>query len=292
MLHDSLTHPIHDPSHGEDRWKERVFTLWDELADFEASRGHIARNHLLQVLSDLVGATNAEWIGFMKLDEAPEGDPMLGWRPRLVQNCPDDPVASERIRQAIREMERGKPDQTAIRAAQRTGQFRIESLDEMVEDSWFESRGFQEFYADIGRASSLWICIPVCDRAEVHLGLHRGPERPAFGEAERSILRFCLRGLRWFYRQQMLNEGIGVVQAPLTEAERMVLRGLLDGLSEKAIAEVVNQSRHTTHGHVKRIFRKYGVRSRSELMALWLRGSFGPSGKTDCPEAVTRAAEG
>ena len=72
----------------------------------------------------------------------------------------------------------------------------------------------------------------------------------------------------------------------------MVLRGLLDGLSEKAIAEVVNQSRHTTHGHVKRIFRKYCVRSRSELMALWLRGSFDPSGKTDCPEAAARAGEG
>jgi DNA-binding CsgD family transcriptional regulator len=42
------------------------------------------------------------------------------------------------------------------------------------------------------------------------------------------------------------------------------------GLREKQIAEQNNQNPHTTHDHVKRIFRKYGVSSRSALMALWL----------------------
>ncbi|WP_454610343.1 helix-turn-helix transcriptional regulator [Labrenzia sp. MBR-25] len=47
-------------------------------------------------------------------------------------------------------------------------------------------------------------------------------------------------------------------------------RRLAQTQSDWRIAEQNNQSPHTTHDHVKRIFRKYGVSSRSALMALWL----------------------
>ncbi|MGI3166867.1 LuxR C-terminal-related transcriptional regulator [Pseudooceanicola sp. 200-1SW] len=270
MLHDTLNEPDAAPGELLNRWHDDVYALWDQLADFEASRAPEARQHLLKTLIGLTGARTAEWVGSARIEEPGASDPMLGWRPRLLDAWPVDPVAFERIRQAIREMEKGDPDQTAVNAARGAGRFRVHSLEELVDTEWFQGRGYAEFYRDIGRSDSLWISIPLCDYAEVHVGLHRGPDQPVFSPRDREIATFSLRGLRWFFRQQMLTEGMGIVPTPLTEAERLVLRGLLDGLSEKAIAEVANQSRHTTHGHVKRIFRKYGVRSRSELMALWL----------------------
>lgn len=49
------------------------------------------------------------------------------------------------------------------------------------------------------------------------------------------------------------------------------LRSLLSGDSEKQIAAALGLSQHTVHVYVKAIYRKYGVSSRGELLARWLR---------------------
>jgi DNA-binding CsgD family transcriptional regulator len=65
------------------------------------------------------------------------------------------------------------------------------------------------------------------------------------------------------------GEGLGVASAPLTPTERRILQGLLQGVDGKADRRRRGaESPH--HGHVKRIFRKYGVSSRNALMAPWL----------------------
>jgi DNA-binding CsgD family transcriptional regulator len=48
---------------------------------------------------------------------------------------------------------------------------------------------------------------------------------------------------------------------------REVLAWLLNGLSEKEIAVLLRLSRHTVHGHVKKIYDRYGVESHPQLMA-------------------------
>lgn len=45
------------------------------------------------------------------------------------------------------------------------------------------------------------------------------------------------------------------------------LRALLRGLSEKEVAAELGLSRHTIHEYVKALYRRFGVRSRSELLA-------------------------
>ena len=50
----------------------------------------------------------------------------------------------------------------------------------------------------------------------------------------------------------------------LTPAERAVADGLLRGLSDREIAEARNCSRHTVAKHVTAIYRKLGVRSRTQ----------------------------
>ena len=53
----------------------------------------------------------------------------------------------------------------------------------------------------------------------------------------------------------------------LSPRERETLDLLLTGQSEKLIAASMGLSVHTTHDHVKSVYRKLGVRSRAELMA-------------------------
>ena len=50
-------------------------------------------------------------------------------------------------------------------------------------------------------------------------------------------LGFVMRGLRWFHRQQLLSHGLLIANAALTPAERRVLLALLDGHTEKQIAQ-------------------------------------------------------
>jgi FixJ family two-component response regulator len=54
--------------------------------------------------------------------------------------------------------------------------------------------------------------------------------------------------------------------------ERRVARLLLTDQKEKQIAHALGLGFDTTHNHVSEIYRKFGVRSRAGLMALWLGG--------------------
>ena len=62
-----------------------------------------------------------------------------------------------------------------------------------------------------------------------------------------------------------------LVAAHLALHEKKVLQLLLTEATEKQIAEQLGLAVSTTHSYVTLIFRKFGVRSRAGLMALWLK---------------------
>ncbi|WP_269792840.1 PAS domain S-box protein [Stenotrophomonas sp. Iso1] len=66
-----------------------------------------------------------------------------------------------------------------------------------------------------------------------------------------------------------IEELLGV--ARLAPHEKKVLQLLLTEATEKQIAEQLCLAVSTTHSYVTHIFRKFGVRSRAGLMALWLK---------------------
>ncbi|MEB3334605.1 MAG: LuxR C-terminal-related transcriptional regulator [Cyanobacteriota bacterium] len=55
---------------------------------------------------------------------------------------------------------------------------------------------------------------------------------------------------------------------PISRAEQRVLKLLLKGLGNGAIATTLNLSRRTVEGHVSALFRKTGCHSRTQLV-LW-----------------------
>jgi len=52
---------------------------------------------------------------------------------------------------------------------------------------------------------------------------------------------------------------------------QQTLNFLLDGDSEKRVAQRLNLSPHTVHVYVKKLYRRFEVRSRAELLALLVR---------------------
>lgn len=56
---------------------------------------------------------------------------------------------------------------------------------------------------------------------------------------------------------------------------RRTLERLLAGESEKTAARAMGISHHTVHEYVKQIYKHFGVNSRGELMAKWVKGMTG-----------------
>jgi DNA-binding CsgD family transcriptional regulator len=57
----------------------------------------------------------------------------------------------------------------------------------------------------------------------------------------------------------------------LSPRERQTLELLLAGNAEKQIAAQLEISRHTVHVYVKSLYKRFGVNSRSELLAKWVK---------------------
>lgn len=254
----------------EENSNEFIYNLWDGLADFEAAHSDKALSHLMTGLCTLAGAWNISWMGAVCLDSSCSGDPIKGWRPRVVSFLHPTPPLDGNTREQMAKLEQGDVDENIVRNLDGAGTFRANRLRDLVGPEWFESLYYRVYYLGVGTADTIWVAFPVNEDAESWFGIHRAPGLPPFTEAERDAVAYALRGIKWFHRQLMLSHGLLVAATPLTPAERQVLHLLLTGLSEKLIAAELDKSYHTVHERITAIFRKFGVNNRAALMALWL----------------------
>ncbi len=249
---------------------ERAHVLWDELADFDASQADEALRHLMAGLCGLVDAQNAVWIGAVRLAGNFPGDPVKGWRPRIVRYMRPAPPILNAVKEQTLKLETGSVDDSTVRNVAGAGSFRVNRLADLVPGEWFDAPYYRRYYREVGNNDTIWAGIPINEDAESYVGIHRDLEHPFFTPDERDLVGYALRGLKWFFRRQMLSHGLTVASTPLTATEREVLGGLLTGLSEKQIAASRRQSAHTTHEYVTNIYRQFDVKNRAALMALWL----------------------
>lgn len=247
----------------------RAQLLWDELADHTASRIDAALDGLMHGLCALADAQNAAWAGFVRLDSA-GNDPIDGWRPLAMRFLHPDEKLLVAVRAQARGMNRRFPNVAVAGIAAQAGDFRAGRLRDIAPEAWFDSDFYRIHYDDCDRADAIYVAFPVNADAESWFGVFRARGQPRFGAGDRDAVAYALRGIKWFHRQLMLSHGLLVAGMPLTEVERRVLQGLLNGLTEKRIAAEMEQSHNTVHGHVSAIYRKFGVSSRAALMALWL----------------------
>ena len=94
------------------------------------------------------------------------------------------------------------------------------------------------------------------------------PSQP-FMARERTLLELAHVEMSWIYQPDRYPTP--AVVTSLSPRQRQTLQYLLAGHSEKEIAEVMLLSRNTVHHHVKALHRHFGVSTRSELLAKWVR---------------------
>jgi len=106
--------------------------------------------------------------------------------------------------------------------------------------------------------------------AEGYYGFLRMRPDDPFTAEERDLALYMMRALTWFHRQVMLSHGLLVARTPLSPIERRVLALLLTDRSEKAMAMELGVSHASVHTYVRDVLRKFGVKGRKGLTALWL----------------------
>jgi DNA-binding CsgD family transcriptional regulator len=247
---------------------ERIHSLWDDLAAFEAAEVDTALTHLLSTVAGMVGAENAYWFGAVRLADA-EADPHFGWRPRGIRYLHPLPDDTTFTRDRIRLIERGVVDEATVAQARQAGTYRANRLCDLVSPGWFESEAYQAY---VGRSvhDSLVVGVPVSSMAEAYYGFLRMRPDDPFTEEQRDIAFFALRGLSRFHREVLLAHGLLVARSPLSPIERRVLALLLTDRSEKVMASELNVSPSSLHTYVRDVLRKFGVSGRKGLTALWL----------------------
>ncbi len=94
------------------------------------------------------------------------------------------------------------------------------------------------------------------------------PSEP-FMARERMLLDMAHVEMSWIYQPDRYPTADEV--PALSPRQQQTLQYLLAGRSEKEIADIMLLSRNTVHHHVKALHRHFGVSSRSELLAKWVR---------------------
>jgi DNA-binding CsgD family transcriptional regulator len=227
--------------------------------------------YLLAELCRLLPASNAIWTASVRMGDQRSDDPLQGWRLRATQFLHPAPKMELAVREYAKRFERHEPDAITVRFYSQAGTFRVSRARDLVEPAWFESEYYHWFFREgLGCEDGMRIGIPVNVGAEAGFAIMRDGTLPPFTLEDCALASEILRSTRWFHRQQFLARGLLLAEEPLTPTEQRTLSWLLEGKADKEIAAAMNQSLSTTHEYVRRIYRKFDVGGRTELMALWL----------------------
>lgn len=245
---------------------DRVHELWDELADFGASRCDEALVHLMQALQQRLQSDNVTWVGALRLDEGPiESSAGAGnWQAVVSRHlCPSSAPDT------LAWLETRGNGLSSSRDPGIGGAFGVGHPHGLAASDWLKLPNPRQCRILEGD-NTLWAAFPVSDIAVSWFGVFRQPDQRPFCGDDSDWLARVLRGILWFHRQLMLSHGLLQAASPLTPTERKLLHLFLTGLPEKLIAERLERSQHTVHDTITSIYRKFGVKNRASLMAIWL----------------------
>ncbi len=145
--------------------------------------------------------------------------------------------------------------------------------DFIVDGDWYGSRDHQLIQEPMGADATLWCSSPISGAAPGETSnviLLRSANRRDFSLRDRSLIR---------EGQALLAPLVGGPLARFAEPSpselsprlRDVLKCLLEGDGDKQIAARLGISLFTVNEYVKQVFYHFGVRSRPELLARWIR---------------------
>lgn len=273
------------PQHHHNASREHsVPAVWDKLADFDASRTNEALLFLLQRLKEISAADDAVWVGVVRMVHGPSArrDHQRGWRGRVVVHLEWTEQKRAVVAAAMKAQEHDGGVPSSIEMAKRAGTFRTLTLRELHDmDAFVHTEHYKTCFVPFGITDRLWSIFPVNEDCEVAFILDRMGRRPRFNAREKQLVSAVLRPLAWFHRTTMLAHGVNLGDARLAPRERDVCLKLLGAQPEKEIAADLGLTLATTRSYIQGIYRKFGVKGRAGLMALWLGSTgSGPSARS------------
>jgi DNA-binding CsgD family transcriptional regulator len=250
-----------------------VYTLWDELADFPVTQTDAALTHMMKTVCGWLRADDAVWIGGVRMAHgaAARRDPMHGWRGRAIRRLVATPPVLAMSQQAMRGQD-ADPGMTTRAITAQAGAFRVQRLrDGFLDFAAFRRTAHYRAYYEARRISdSVWAAFPVNGDAESYFLFDHISSKCRFSRADAALLAHALRGIKWFHRQLLLSHNLLLAQVPLSPTQRRMLFILLSDQTEKQIAAQLGFTPGTTHQYAVELYRKFGVKGRAGLMALWL----------------------
>ncbi len=258
---------------------EAIYRLWDELDRIPLGETDKALRQLALGLMSLLRADNVKWIAAVRVLQGEEAqkDPLLGWRLRASYDLvPDSDAYKKLIAPMFHRHNRLDPDFLIGLATHAVvagaGTFRVHRM----RDGWIPFREFRRsehyklHYTELGITDRMWVSFPLNDDSESVFLIDRTGSSPHFSKRDAALAFAALRGIRGFHRHLFLARGLLIGETPLSPVARRIVQKLLTGLSEKEIAESLDQGVATTHKYIQAIYEKFGVNGRADLMSLWL----------------------
>jgi DNA-binding CsgD family transcriptional regulator len=146
--------------------------------------------------------------------------------------------------------------------------------DILTDTEWYGSPYFQHYHRPSGADAIMYCILPLPVGRMAGLTLTRAAGAADFAPRNRAYLAEVLGRIA-----PLVGGPVARFTEPAPSAlpprVRQVLRCLLEGDSDKQIAARLGLSQHTVNEYVKRVFRHFGVYSRPELLARWIRRGWG-----------------
>jgi DNA-binding CsgD family transcriptional regulator len=242
-----------------------------ELGD-DHDRG---RTHLVARLADMIGAEHGcsgEMAGCRSLDLKDLG--VVFW---WCEGCPTPPAVDGEILDFIRDPNNW-PSQSLYHVRSRGDVGACLTRRDLIDDAEWRTMSDYRLVVDLfGMDNRLWCFRPIPGGGpDEHVGaiFYRIEGRRDYSPRDRAVVRLA---------HDLIAPLVGGALARFSEPSpgdlpprsRAVLACVLEGDTDKQVATRLSMTPHTVNAHTRAIYRHFGVRSRAELMARWIRRGWG-----------------
>lgn len=225
-------------------------------ADFDALRDALA--------NESRALTGADWTAVMiaSVDDEPS-TALGGWRAKVLES---PHIQDAQYLEMVRAMRQGLylQDPMTLRIFVGLGKHRV--IRRVPGPAAGEMRAKLDGW---GVRDQMIGIVALGPAVELYLFTTRLGGRFPFGEGEEAALAAWLPGACTTARHFVRSHGL-LGPVALSPRQRQVVAHLLRGRSEKELAGDLGITAATAHEHLMDAYRKLGVRSRTELVALWL----------------------
>ncbi|HVV82072.1 MAG TPA: LuxR C-terminal-related transcriptional regulator [Kofleriaceae bacterium] len=248
-----------------DDWK-RLAGFWRNVLELPAHDFDRLSTSLSAGLAELLGGAGAVVLLAARLGD--RDDALQGWQLRHSLVTID--VSADEV-QAYGMAARHFADAYAAAFIAGAGTERALLRSDAVTAEQWAACGTRRFLDSLGIVDHVAAARPIADGVELVISVHRTAP-PAFTRDDADLLLEAIKGLGVVATRLARSFGLPGPQA-LSPRERQTLSKLLQGRSEAEVAHELSLSPRTVHDYVESLHRKLAVRSRGELLALWLGGA-------------------